>query len=305
MSDGLPEQVKVVEVGPRDGLQNEITTIPTKIKIKFIDLLSACGFQSIEATSFVSPQWVPQMADHSNVLENITRFPTTRYPVLVPNEKGFHAAVAAGADEIAVFTTASNQFAIKNTNCTAEESLQRCQHLIELANQRNIPVRAYISCAVACPFEGPSNPMVITDLAKQLLAMNCYEVSLGDTIGVATPLQIKRLLSCCLEQVDASKLAIHCHDTFGQAIANIYAALEMGISTIDSAAAGLGGCPYAPGASGNVATEDVIYLLNGLGIKTGIDLTKLLEASAVILKHLKRDSLSKAARALQSKTNKP
>ncbi|XP_058879950.1 3-hydroxy-3-methylglutaryl-CoA lyase, cytoplasmic [Acipenser ruthenus] len=294
---GLPEYVKIVEVGPRDGLQNEKEIIPTRTKIHLIDLLSESGLTVIEATSFVSSKWVPQMADHTEVLLGIKRHPHIQYPVLTPNMQGFQAAVAAGATEVAVFGTASESFSRKNINCSIEESLQRFEEVIKSAKAVNIPVRGYVSCVLGCPYEKNIEPAKVAEVAKRLYSMGCYEISLGDTIGVGTPGTMATMLECVLKEVPREALAVHCHDTYGQALANILTALQMGISVVDSSVAGLGGCPYAEGASGNVATEDVVYMLTGLGINTGVDLCKVMEAGNFICEALKRKTNSKVAQA--------
>ncbi len=300
----LPNKVKIVEVSPRDGLQNEAETVPTKLKIKYINALSETGLSVIEPTSFVSPKWVPQMADHTKVMQNITRNNNTQYPALVPNEQGFEAALEAGVKEIAVFTAASETFSHKNTNCSIKESLNRAEKIMTLAKQNNINVRAYVSCIIACPFEGPTKPQQVSDVAHTLYQMGAQEISLGDTLGVGTPLLCQTMLETVTKQIPIDKLAVHYHDTYGQALANIYASLQLGVSIIDSSVAGLGGCPYAPGAGGNVATEDVLYLLNGLGIQTDVDLTKIIAASEILLNYLKRPSKSKVALAIMARKQK-
>jgi hydroxymethylglutaryl-CoA lyase len=297
----LPKQVKIVEVGPRDGLQNEKQVVPTAIKIELIDRLSAAGLPSIEATSFVSPKWVPQMADSSAVLQGISRRPGTAYPVLTPNLQGFDSAMQAGATEVAVFAAASESFSRKNINCSISESLKRFEPVISAASALEIPVRGYVSCVVGCPYEGDIDPAAAAAVARTLADMGCYEVSLGDTIGVGNPASIRRLLEACLRQLPVSRLAGHYHDTYGMAIANIHASLELGIATFDASVAGLGGCPYARGASGNVASEDVVYLLHGLGIETGIDLAKLAAIGDWISSAINRPNGAKAGRALCAK----
>uniref|UniRef100_A0A3P9I2S1 hydroxymethylglutaryl-CoA lyase n=1 Tax=Oryzias latipes TaxID=8090 RepID=A0A3P9I2S1_ORYLA len=293
----LPEKVKIVEVGPRDGLQNEKSIVPTEAKINLIDMLSESGLQVIEATSFVSPKWVPQMADQVEVMKGIQRKPGVTYPVLTPNLKGFHAAVKAGASEVAIFGAASELFSKKNINCSVDESLQRFDEVMRAAKEAAVPVRGYVSCVAGCPYEGKVAPEKVAHVAKRLYAMGCYEISLGDTIGVGTPGSMVDMLEAVTREVPVSALAVHCHDTYGQALANILVALQMGISVVDSSVAGLGGCPYAQGASGNVATEDVVYMLHGLGIQTGVDLTKLMDAGAFICRTLSRKSSSKVAQA--------
>jgi isopropylmalate/homocitrate/citramalate synthase len=297
----LPQSVKIVEVGPRDGLQNEPRPVPTAVKIALIDRLSAAGLPAVEATAFVSPKWVPQMADNAEVLRGIRKKPGVSYPVLVPNMKGFEAALAAGAEEIAVFGASSETFSRKNINCSIAESLERFAPVAEAARAHGVKVRGYISCVAGCPYEGAVAPQAVAAVARALYAMGCYEISLGDTIGTGTPGAIKRMIDATAREVAREKLAAHFHDTYGQALANIYAALEEGIAVVDSSVAGLGGCPYAKGASGNVATEDVLYMLNGLGIATGVDLDQVFEAGRFILAELGREPASKAHRALAAK----
>lgn len=294
----FPKKVTLVEVGPRDGLQNEKTIIPTDVKIDFINRLSQTGLPVIEAASFVSPKWVPQLADGKEVLQGIQQFPHVRYPVLVPNKQGLESALSAGVKEIAVFTTASELFSKKNTNCSVKESVERLKEVMQLAKQHNVRVRGYVSCVLGCPYEGDVSFEKTAALSKTLIEMGCYEVSLGDTIGVGTPFKTGQLIKTVMKQVPIHQLAVHFHDTYGQALVNIYAALSMGIATVDSSIGGLGGCPYAKGASGNVATEDVVYMLQGMGIATGVNLTNLLNASQFISSYLQRESLSKVARAL-------
>jgi isopropylmalate/homocitrate/citramalate synthase len=297
----LPRRVRIVEVGPRDGLQNEPRSVPTAVKVELIERLADAGLPAVEATAFVSPKWVPQMADHSDVLKALRRKPGVSYPVLVPNMQGFEAAAAAGAEEIAVFGAASETFSRKNINASIAESLGRFVPVAEAARAKGIRVRGYISCVVGCPYEGEVKPGAVAEVAKRLDAMGCYEISLGDTIGVGTPGKVKRMIDTVARDVPVGRLAVHLHDTYGQALANLYAALELGVATADSSVAGLGGCPYAKGASGNVATEDVVYLLDGLGIETGVDLAKLYEAGRFICDALGREPASKVAMALASK----
>jgi isopropylmalate/homocitrate/citramalate synthase len=297
----LPRRVRIVEVGPRDGLQNEPRSVPTGVKVELIERLADAGLPAVEATAFVSPKWVPQMADHSEVLKSLRRKPGVSYPVLVPNMQGFEAAAAAGADEIAVFGAASETFSRKNINASIAESLERFAPVAEAARTRGIRVRGYVSCVVGCPYEGEVKPQAVAEVAKRLDAMGCYEISLGDTIGVGTPGKVKRMLETVAREVPVERLAVHLHDTYGQALANLYAALELGVATADSSVAGLGGCPYAKGASGNVATEDVVYLLDGLGIETGIDLGKVYDAGRFICDALGREPASKVAKALASR----
>ncbi len=293
----FPSKVKIVEVGPRDGLQNEKMIIPTSIKIELINQLSKTGLSQIEVTSFVSPHWVPQLADHSEVYQGIIKEKNVIYSVLVPNKQGFDNALAAGVKEIAVFTTPSEKFSEKNMNCSVTESLENINHVITAAMANNIPIRGYLSCVLGCPYAGDIKPSAVVVLADQLIQMGCYEISLGDTIGVGTPKQTKLLLQTISQKLPIEKIAVHFHDTYGQALANIYVALEQGVSVIDSAIAGLGGCPYAKGASGNVATEDVLYMLNGLNIATGIDLKKLIQIDKFITDYLGKNTHSKVALA--------
>jgi hydroxymethylglutaryl-CoA lyase len=297
----LPPRVRIVEVGPRDGLQNEKGEVPTAVKLELIERLADAGLRAIEATAFVSPKWIPQMADHTEVLERIRRRPGVAYPVLTPNLKGFEAARAAGATEVAVFGAASEAFSRKNINCSIAESLDRFRLVVQSALKENIRVRGYISCVVGCPYEGNVEPAKVAEVAGALYDMGCYEISLGDTIGVGTPRKTQAMIEACAKRVPAEKLAGHYHDTYGQALANIYASMELGVATFDSSVAGLGGCPYAKGASGNVATEDVVYMMQGLGIETGIDLDKLVDAGLWISSFLKRKSSSKVGLAIAAK----
>jgi hydroxymethylglutaryl-CoA lyase len=294
----LPSYVKMVEVGPRDGLQNEPSTVPTAIKIGLINRLSDAGLPVIEATSFVSPKWVPQMGDNAAVLAGIHRKPSISYPVLTPNLRGFENAVAAGAEEVAVFGAASESFSQRNINCSIDESLERFAPILAAATQRQIRVRGYVSCVLGCPYEGNIVPTAVADVAERLYTMGCYEISLGDTIGVGTPNQARTMIEAVAARVPLNKLAVHFHDTYGQALANIYAVLQLGVAVVDSSVAGLGGCPYAKGASGNVASEDVLYLLNGLGIATDVELPKLIAAGHYITDFLGRPSNSKVSQAL-------
>uniref|UniRef100_A0A8C1XUF6 hydroxymethylglutaryl-CoA lyase n=1 Tax=Cyprinus carpio TaxID=7962 RepID=A0A8C1XUF6_CYPCA len=296
-SVSFPERVKIVEVGPRDGLQNEKTVVPTEVKIRLIDMLSEAGLPVIEATSFVSPKWVPQMADQEEVMRGLHKKAGVDYPVLTPNLKGFQAAMKAGAKEVAIFGAASELFSKKNINCSVDESLVRFEEVMRAANQEGVPVRGYVSCVLGCPYEGKVSPNKVADVAKRLYSMGCYEISLGDTIGVGTPGGMTEMLNAVKKEVPVEALAVHCHDTYGQALANILVALQNGVSVVDSSVAGLGGCPYAQGASGNVATEDVVYMLHGLGIHTGVDLPKLLDAGSYICHSLNRRTNSKVAQA--------
>jgi hydroxymethylglutaryl-CoA lyase len=297
----LPRKVSIVDVGPRDGLQNEKGEVPTAIKLELIERLADAGIRSVEATAFVSPKWIPQMADHTEVLERIRRKPGVSYPVLTPNLKGYESAKAAGATEVAVFGAASEAFSKKNINCSIAESLDRFRPVVENALKDKIKVRGYISCVVACPYEGEIKPAKVAEVAGALYDMGCYEISLGDTIGAATPGKTQAMILACLKRVPVEKLAGHYHDTYGQALANIYASMELGVATFDSSVSGLGGCPYAKGASGNVATEDVVYMLQGLGIETGIDLDKLVDTGLWISSFLGRTTGSKSARAIAAK----
>ena len=299
--NALPAKVRIVDVGPRDGLQNEKGEVPTAIKLELIERLADAGLAAVEATAFVSPKWIPQMADHTEVLERIRRKPGVSYPVLTPNLKGYEAAKAAGAMEVAVFGAASEAFSKKNINCSIAESLDRFRPVVENALKDKIKVRGYISCVVACPYEGEIKPARVAEVAGALYDMGCYEISLGDTIGAGTPRKTQSMIEACIERVPAQKLAGHYHDTYGQALANIYASLELGVATFDSSVSGLGGCPYAKGASGNVATEDVVYMLHGLGIETGIDLDKVVDTGIWISSILKREPGSKAGRAIAAK----
>ncbi|KAL2535934.1 Hydroxymethylglutaryl-CoA lyase [Forsythia ovata] len=298
----IPRYVKIVEVGPRDGLQNEKAIVPTSVKVKLIRKLVSSGLPVVEATSFVSPKWVPQLADARDVIEAVKNLEGAKLPVLTPNLKGFEAAVAAGAKEVAVFASASQSFSKSNINCSIEESLSRYRAVTSSAKELSIPVRGYVSCIVGCPVEGSISPSKVAYVAKELHDMGCFEISLGDTIGVATPGTVLPMLEAVMAVVPVEKLAVHFHDTYGQALSNILISLQMGISTVDSSIAGLGGCPYAKGASGNVATEDVVYMLNGLGVKTNVDLSKLLPAGEYISKQLGRTSGSKTAQALSRAT---
>jgi len=297
----LPAEVRMVEVGPRDGLQNEAKSLPSAVKIALIERLADAGLSAVEAGAFVSPKWIPQMADSADVLAGLRRKPGVRYPVLVPNMRGFDAARAAGAQEIAVFAAASETFSRRNTNCSVAESFERFAPVVAAAKREGIVVRGYVSCAVDCPYEGPIEPAAVTSVARRLLELGCYEVSLGETIGTATPGRVRTMLAAVMEAVPREKLAVHLHDTYGQALANLMAALELGIAVADSSVAGLGGCPYAKGAAGNVASEDVLYLLNGLGIRTGVELEKLAAVGRFISAELGREPASKVARALAAK----
>jgi isopropylmalate/homocitrate/citramalate synthase len=297
----LPPRVRLVEVGPRDGLQNEQTVVPVDVKVALIDRLTDAGFQAIEASAFVSPKWVPQMADAADVMARIRRRDGVRYPVLTPNLRGFEAALAAGADEVAVFVAASEAFSRRNINCTIAESLERAKPIFAAAAAHGVRVRGYISCVLGCPYEGDVDPHKVADVAGALHALGAYEVSLGDTIGVGTAGRTQALFATVAAQVPVTALAGHFHDTYGQALTNVYAALELGVATYDCSVAGLGGCPYAQGATGNVASEDVLYLLNGLGIETGVDMRNLRIAGEFISAFLGRPPASRVARALAAK----
>jgi hydroxymethylglutaryl-CoA lyase len=294
----VPARVRIVEVGPRDGLQNEPNPVPTAVKVELVERLAAAGLPSVEAGAFVSPRWVPQMAGSAEVLTTIRRRPGTSYPVLVPNEQGLDAALAAGAEEIAVFGAASEIFSRKNINCSIAESLDRFRPVVERALTRGLRVRGYVSCVLGCPYEGDVPPSKVADVAARLHALGCHEISLGDTIGVGTPGKAAAMLETVAAEVPLERLAVHFHDTYGQALANIRACLQAGVTVVDSAVAGLGGCPYAKGASGNVATEDVLYMLHGLEVETGVELRAVVETGAWISGVLGRDNGSKVGRAM-------
>jgi hydroxymethylglutaryl-CoA lyase len=294
----LPAHVKMVEVGPRDGLQNESATVSTEARIALIDRLAGAGLTVIEAGSFVSAKWVPQMADTAQVMAGIARRDAVSYPVLVPNMKGLAAALAAQAGEIAIFGAATETFSQKNINCSIEESMERFAAVCEAALGHGLLVRGYVSCVLGCPYEGAVAPAKVADVAGRLFELGCYEVSLGDTIGAGTPLAAAEMVDAAAERVPREALAVHFHDTYGQALANILACLERGIAVVDSSVAGLGGCPYAKGATGNVASEDVLYMLNGMGIETGVDLAALAAAGRYIGDVLGREASSRVARAL-------
>jgi hydroxymethylglutaryl-CoA lyase len=301
----LPSRVRMVEVGPRDGLQNEPAVVPTQVKVGLIDRLTDAGLPAIEATSFVSPKWVPQMSDAAAVMGAIRKRSGVRYPVLTPNMRGFEAALAAGCDEVAVFVAASETFSRRNINCSIAESLERAQPVVAAALAHGMRVRGYISCVLGCPYEGEVQPERVREVAAALDAMGCYEISLGDTIGTGTPGKARKLIATVADAVPIERQAGHFHDTYGQALANVYAALEMGVATFDSSVSGLGGCPYAKGATGNVASEDVLYLLEGLGIETGVDMTRLRMAGQYISELLGRAPVSRVARALDAKDPLP
>ncbi|QOL24707.1 hydroxymethylglutaryl-CoA lyase [Thalassotalea sp. LPB0316] len=297
----LPKHVKIIEVGPRDGLQNEKTLISADDKLALIDMLAESGLSYVESGSFVSPKWVPQMATSSEIFSKLNKKAGVTYAALTPNMKGFEAAMAVNVDEVAIFGAASESFSQKNINCSIDESLARFAPIMDAAKAKGINVRGYVSCVVGCPYEGDISPQAVTKVAKKLLEMGCYEISLGDTIGVGTPASVSAMLDDVLTAVPADKLAVHFHDTYGQALTNIYTALGKGIKVVDSAIAGLGGCPYAKGASGNVATEDVVYMLNSMGIDSGIDFEKLLKAGWFISDKLGRAPISKVSQAMRAK----
>lgn len=296
-----PKKVRIVEVGPRDGLQNEAQNVPAAVKIELIDRLTDAGLPVIEATAFVSPKWVPQMADAAAVMAGIRRRAGTGYPVLVPNRKGLDAAIAAGCDEVVVFGAATESFSRRNTNCSIAEGLARFSEVCAEAIARGLKVRGDISVCLGCPYEGAVQPAQVTRVARELYAMGCYEITIADTIGSGTPGKTRALIEDIAQYIPAEKLAGHFHDTYGQALANTLAALECGVATFDSSVAGLGGCPYAKGATGNVATEDLLYMLDGMGIHTGIDMQKLVAAGAFICDALGRPTQSRVARALASR----
>jgi hydroxymethylglutaryl-CoA lyase len=296
-----PAHVRIVEVGPRDGLQNEKQIVSTETKLELIDRLGAAGLRDIEAASFVSPKWVPQMADHADIMGRLQRRPGVNYPVLAPNLRGFEAAVASGATEVAVFAAASESFSQKNINCSIAESIERFVPIFEAARRHGVRVRGYVSCVVACPYDGPVAPTQVADVAARLFELGSYEVSLGDTIGTGTPASVLRMLEAVAASIPVDKLAGHYHDTYGMAVANVHASWQFGLRSFDSSIAGLGGCPYAKGATGNVATEDVVYLLHGLGVSTGIDLDALVDTGAWISAQLGRTPNSRVTRALLAK----
>ena len=297
----FPARVTIVDVGARDGLQNEAVPVATSDKLRLIHGLAEAGVPVVEATSFVSPKWVPQMADAAEVMAGLQRRPGTRYPVLTPNLKGFEAAAAAGATEVAVFAAASESFSQRNINCSIAESLARFAPVMDAAKAKGIPVRGYVSCVLGCPYEGDIAPSAVAKVAAELYRMGCFEISLGDTIGTGTPRRAQAMVEAVAAEVPLDRLAAHFHDTYGQALANLHAVLELGLATVDSSVAGLGGCPYAKGASGNVATEDVVYMLRGMGLETGVDLDRLVQVGADICAVLGKRPVSKAAQALLAK----
>lgn len=298
----LPSKVGIFEVGPRDGLQNEAGAISTETKVALIERLAGAGLTAIEAASFVSPKWIPQMADGAQVMAQIERKAGVRYSALTPNLKGFERAVAAGVDEVAIFTAASRTFSQKNINCSIEESFERFAPICAAATQQGLPVRGYISCVVGCPYEGEIDAGRVADVAAKLADLGCYEISLGDTIGVGTPVKTGGMIEAVAKAVPIDKLAVHFHDTHGQALANILIALQMGIAVVDSSVGGLGGCPYADGATGNVATEDVVYMLDGMAIETGVDLAAVVDTAWFICREIGRRPASRVALALGQST---
>lgn len=297
----IPTSVKIVEVGPRDGLQNEVKSVPLDVKIALIEKLVDAGLPVVESGAFVSPKWVPQMASSSEVFKGVQKREDVSYPMLVPNMKGLEAAIDAGVEEIAIFAAATDSFSQKNINCSIDESIERFKLVVDRAIAQNMKVRGYISCVLGCPYEGEVSMAVVAGIAKTMMNQGCYEISLGDTIGVGTPGKAQAMVDQVSKVVPINQLAVHFHDTYGQALANLHAVLQSGIAVIDSSVSGLGGCPYAKGASGNVATEDVIYMLQGMNVKTGVDMNKLLEAGAYISQFLGRQSASKAALALANR----
>ncbi len=294
-------KVRIVEMGPRDGLQNEKQVVPLAVKLELIDRLAAAGLREIEATSFVSPKWVPQMADHAELMRALQRRPGVDYPVLTPNLQGFEAALAAGADHVAVFAAASEAFSKKNINCSIAESIERFMPVMAAAREAGVRVRGYVSCVIGCPYEGAVAPAKVAEVAQRLADIGCHEVSLGDTIGVGTPASVQRMLEAVAARVPLERLAGHYHDTYGMAVANVHASYQFGLRAFDASVGGLGGCPYAKGATGNVATEDVVYLLHGLGAETGIDLDALVDVGCWISAQLGRDNASRVARAVSAK----
>jgi len=297
----IPASVKIVEVGPRDGLQNEAQSVPPDVKIRLIEKLVDAGLAVVESGAFVSPKWVPQMAASGEVFKAVQKRAGVSYPMLVPNMKGLEAALDAGVEEIAIFAAATDSFSQKNINCSIDESIERFRLVVERAIKQNIRVRGYISCVLGCPYEGEVSMAVVAGIAKTMLDQGCYEISLGDTIGIGTPGKAQAMIEQVSKVVPIHQLAAHFHDTYGQGLANLYAVLQSGISVIDSSVSGLGGCPYAKGASGNVATEDVVYMLQGMNIKTGVDMNKLLDAGTYISQYIGREPASKAALALSKR----
>jgi hydroxymethylglutaryl-CoA lyase len=300
----MPARVRLVEVGPRDGLQNEPAMVPADVKVALIERLADAGLPAVEATSFVSPRWVPQMADAAEVMARLRRKPGVDYPVLVPNLKGLEGALAAGAREVAVFGAASESFSRRNINCGIDESLDRFAPVCEQALAAGLRVRGYVSVVLGCPYEGEVAPEAVAHVSRRLHEMGCYEVSLGDTIGVGTPLRTQRMIEAVARHVPVDRLGGHYHDTYGQALANILASLELGVATFDCSVSGLGGCPYAPGATGNVATEDVLYMLHGMGMDTGVDLDAVVEAGRFICDAVGRPNASRAGRAISARRSR-
>lgn len=298
---GLPTKVKIVEVGPRDGLQNEKETISAEVKIELVDRLTEAGFSNIEAASFVSPKWVPQLATSTEVMAGIKRKPGVIYSALTPNMKGFEGALAAKADEVVIFGAASEAFSQKNINCSIAESIERFRDVAQAAKQNNIRLRGSISCSFGCPYQGEVSPESVADVVRRLKDLGCDEIDIADTIGVGTPRHVQKVMERAAKEFPIGQLSGHFHDTYGQALANIYAAMEVGVSIFHSSVAGLGGCPYAKGATGNVSTEDVLYMMNGLGVDTGIDLDKVVDAGQFISKHLGRKAVSRAGNAIAAK----
>jgi hydroxymethylglutaryl-CoA lyase len=297
----FPETVKLVEVGPRDGLQNEKQTIPVEVKLALVNRLSEAGFPNIEAASFVSPKWVPQMATSTELMASIDRRPGTLYSALVPNMKGFEAALAARADEVVIFGAASEAFSQKNINCSIADSIERFREVATAAKSNGLRLRGSISCALGCPYQGEISPEAVADVVRRMRDLGCDEIDIADTIGVGTPVKVQRVFEQVATEFPLAQLAGHFHDTYGQALANIYAALSIGVAIFHASVAGLGGCPYAKGATGNVATEDVLYLLDGLGITTGVDINAVVDAGQFISNHLGRPSASRAGNAIAAR----
>lgn len=297
-------KVAIYEVGPRDGLQNEKNPVNTEAKIEFVNMLSDTGLEYIECGAFVSPKWVPAMADSNEVLTKINRKKNISYPVLTPNLKGLEGAVAIAADTVCVFATPSETFSKKNTNCSVSEALKRAKYVADVAISKGLKVRGYISTVITCPYEGEISPVEVAKLSEELIKMGCYEVSLGDTIGSGTPIKTRKMVSACINAIGVDKLAVHFHDTYGQALANILASIELDVKVVDTSVGGLGGCPYAPGARGNVATEDVLYMLDGMGVETGVNLAKICNASKFVFEHLGRTPFSRVYNALEAKNKR-
>lgn len=299
--NALPRKVKIVEVGPRDGLQNEKESVPADVKVQLVDMLSAAGFANIEAASFVSPKWVPQMATSAEVMARIARRPGTIYSALTPNMQGFEAALAAKADEVVIFGAASEAFSQKNINCSIAESIARFEPVAKAAKDNGLRLRASISTAFGCPYQGEVSLDAVADVVRRMRDLGCDEIDIADTIGVSTPRKTQSVMETAAREFHIDRIAGHFHDTYGQALANIYASMEVGVSIFHSSVSGLGGCPYAKGATGNVATEDVIYMMNGLGIETGVDLDKVVDAGLFITGHLGRKGVSRAGNAIAAK----